>query len=70
MTKLTRRWSEEEVKILKKHYGKMPTRELARVLGRSMNAVNQKARTLNLAFPRGSMIDYELLKKLEEIYEG
>ena len=68
--KIYRKWSEEEIKILKEHYGKMPVIELSRVLNRSIFAVMHKARTLGLRFPKGNEINYELLKKLVEVYEG
>jgi len=65
-----RPWSEEEIKVLKEHYGRIPTIELAKALNRSIHAIQSKARALDLKFPKGNEIDYELLKKLVEVYEG
>lgn len=64
-----KKWSQEEEEVLKKYYGKIPNTELSRVLGRSPIAIMHKARSLGLSFPEGS-VDYDLLKKLVEIYEG
>ncbi|RLI87770.1 MAG: hypothetical protein DRP01_01175 [Archaeoglobales archaeon] len=64
-----RRWSEREIEVLKEYYGRIPTRDLARILSRTVDAVKQKANTLGLRFPEGS-VDEELLKKILEVREG
>mgnify|MGYP000229835438 CR=1 FL=1 len=67
--RLIKKWSKREIEVLKKYYGKIPTRDLARILGRSIDAVSHKAGALGLRFPEGS-VDEELLKKLLEVREG
>jgi len=67
--RLIRKWSEREIEVLKEYYGKIPTRDLARVLRRSVDAIQCKASALGLRFPEGS-VDEELLKKILEVREG
>jgi len=67
--RMTRYWSKEEEDVLREWYGRIPTPELAKALNRSAHSVQQKARMLGLRFPEGQ-VDYQLLKKLTEIYEG
>jgi len=43
-----RQWKGEEIEFLKRTYGKMPTIEIVKALGRSMNSVYRKARQLKL----------------------
>jgi hypothetical protein len=43
-----RRWTEEEVEILKKHYSEMGPYEIAKLLGRSISAIKHKASRLGL----------------------
>ena len=45
-TPVKRRWSKEELKILKDNYGKMSKKELAAMLGRSVNSIDAKAKKL------------------------
>lgn len=68
MPEYWRHWSKEEIKILRKLYGKVPIQELRKVLkDRSVHSIQKKASTLNLHYPTGGEIDYEYLKKLTEI---
>ncbi|HOK27558.1 MAG TPA: hypothetical protein PLI21_00860 [Methanomassiliicoccaceae archaeon] len=48
-----RMWTEREIAILRKYYGKADTRRIAEVLNRSKNAVQSKAVELGLTFRRG-----------------
>lgn len=45
-----RRWTQTECELLRTHYGKMSSRELAELLGRTHEAVQQKAHKLGLQF--------------------
>jgi len=66
---LKRRWSEREIEVLKEYYGRIPTRDLARIFNRTVDAVKQQASRLGLRFPEGS-VDEELLRKILEVREG
>lgn len=61
-----RRWSEDEVKLLKKLYPLGSAREIAERTGRPLTAVRHKARELGLAkkLRTWSKEDLDLLKKL------
>lgn len=41
-------WTQDEIDYLKEYYGKMPTREIAVVLGRTQESVKHKAAALSL----------------------
>ena len=41
-----RRWSKEEIQTLKENYGRMSKKELAAMLGRSVNSIDAKAKKL------------------------
>lgn len=43
-------WTAEELKYLETHYGKVPTREIAAVLGRTLASVKSKANYKRIAF--------------------
>jgi len=43
-----REWSEREILILKKYWGKVPGKEIAKELGRSYTAMKQKATELGV----------------------
>jgi len=43
-------WTADELEYLKSHYGKMPTREIAAVLGRTPASVKSKANYKRIAF--------------------
>lgn len=45
-------WTAEELKYLETHYGKVPTRELAAVLGRTPASVKSKANYKRIAFAK------------------
>ena len=45
-------WTEEELKLLKRDYGNVPTIELIKKLGRSMKAIHGKARKCGFVFYR------------------
>jgi len=68
-----RKWSEEEVDILKQDYGTIPSKEVAKKLGRTKRSVWWKARSLGLRYDarslnpakntklvRGELTDFEL----------
>jgi len=56
-------WSDEEIEVLRKYYGKIPTNDLARVLNRTPEAVRAQASRLGIRFPEQSP-DYETLKEI------
>ena len=43
-----KRWTDEEIAFMKDYYGVLPPKEIARLLGRSYNAVRNKAVELGL----------------------
>ena len=43
-----KRWTDEEIAFMKDYYGILPPKEIARLLGRSYNAVRNKAVELGL----------------------
>lgn len=45
-----RRWTQTECELLRTHYGKMPTKQIAELLGKSRNSVSLKAHKLGIAF--------------------
>ena len=47
-----RPWTADELEYLKSHYGKMPTRELAAVLGRTPASVKSKANYMSVAYAK------------------
>lgn len=49
---MAKRWTENDVKILKSDYGRLELSELANKLGRSADAVQWKASKLNISFTR------------------
>ena len=67
--RLIKKWSKREIEVLKKYYGRIPTKDLAKIFGRTIDAVQHKASALGLRFPEGS-VDEELLRKLLEVREG
>lgn len=47
-----KRWTAEELEYIRQHYGKMPTRELAAVLGRTPASVKSKANYIGIAYTK------------------
>jgi len=47
-----RPWTADELEYLKSHYGKMPTREIAAVLGRTPASVKSKANYIEIAYTK------------------
>ena len=47
-----RPWTADELEYLKSHYGKMPTREIAAVLGRTPASVKSKANYMSVAYAK------------------
>jgi len=45
-------WTADEVEYIKIHYGKMPTREIAAVLGRTPASVKSKANYMSVAYAK------------------
>ena len=43
-------WSEYEVNVLTQYYGKVPTKKIAELLGRSYTATRSKAHSLGLKY--------------------
>jgi hypothetical protein len=43
-----RKWTEEEVSVVRELYGKVPTKEIAKKLGRTVRQVQDKAKDLGL----------------------
>ena len=43
---LFRRWSSDEIRVLKKYFSKLPTRDVAALLPRTAAAIEEKAHTL------------------------
>jgi hypothetical protein len=64
------KWTDEEEEILKKFYPKVGSEltihELAEVLGRGINAVQNKAKNMGLRVEHKSNINHELLEQLEK----
>jgi predicted AAA+ superfamily ATPase len=56
-------WSDEEIEILRKYYGQIPTNDLARVLNRTPEAVRAQASRFGIRFPE-QRPDYEALKQI------
>jgi len=46
--RISKDWSEDEEEFLRKHYGIMDTKELAKLLGRSTCAINTKASRMGI----------------------
>lgn len=44
------KWTENECELLRTHYGKMPTKLIAELVGKSHNSVSLKAHKLGIAF--------------------
>ena len=66
-----KRWSEEEIKILKALYGKIPAHEIAKILNRPIYGVYYKANKLKLRSKiRGSNIPKILKPFIHKIYEN
>lgn len=66
-----KRWSEEEIKILKALYGKIPAYEIAKILNRPLGGVYYKANKLKLKSKlRGSNIPRILKPFIHKIYEN
>lgn len=47
-------WTEEQRKILREYYGKVPGRVIAKKIGRTLTSVQGQAHKLGLSAPRGS----------------
>lgn len=47
-----KRWTAEELEYIRQHYGKMPTREIAAVLGRTPASVKSKANYMSVAYAK------------------
>ena len=47
-----RPWTADELEYIKIHYGKMPTREIAAVLGRTPASVKSKANYIGIAYTK------------------
>lgn len=47
-------WTAGEVEYIKSHYGEMPTREIAAVLGRTTASIKSKAYYLRVAYAKPS----------------
>lgn len=45
-----RRWTQTECELLRTHYGKMPTKQIAELVEKSRNSVSLKAHKLGIAF--------------------
>ena len=45
---MARRWTKEEIDFLKKNYDKLTVKQIAEILGRSVNSVQHKAIRLGL----------------------
>lgn len=49
---MQKHWTADELEYLKSHYGKMPTREIAAVLGRTPASVKSKANYMSVAYAK------------------
>jgi hypothetical protein len=57
-------WTAEQDELVRRYYGRMPTREIAALVGRSRNAVGQRARILGLEHTRAwRRADLELVRR-------
>jgi len=57
-----RRWTDEEIAFMMDHYGTMSIKEIARELGRTENAIKNKAKKLGLSkLPQWSDEEIKLL---------
>lgn len=57
-------WTAEQDDVVRRHYGHLPTGEIATLVGRSENAVGQRAQKLGLKHPRGwSAADVDVLRR-------
>ena len=66
-----KRWSEEEIEILKSLYGKIPAHEIAKILNRPIYGVYYKANKLKLKSKlHGSNIPQLLKPFIHKIYEN
>jgi len=66
-----RKWSEEEIQLLKKLYPNpdVSMEDLRKIFkNRSTSAIVTQANRLGLRRPVGGVIDYEYLKKLKEVH--
>ena len=64
MTIKRNRWTKEELAYLKANYGTMPNKKLAKILGRTINAVQNNAGALNLTQKRKSKNKSKKVKKI------
>jgi len=68
MNRRYKKWTKEEIEILKAYYGLYPAKIIAKILGRSAIAIYVKAHKLKLKsdYPKGKIP--KLLKELIEKY--
>lgn len=59
-------WTEEQEALLKKQYGRMPRKELARVLGRTVSAISLKALELGLCQKKEPIWSEDQIELLED----
>ena len=65
---LFRRWTPAEVRILKKYYSTLPTRDVAAMLPRTAAGVEEKAHTLGLYKQNQQWWTPEEIKRLKKYY--
>lgn len=52
-------WSDNDIALMRRHYGKRPVEEVCAILGRSKCSVRQRAMALRLGRPIPRLCDYE-----------
>jgi len=63
-------WTAAEVELVRKNYGKIPTREIADMLGRKVPMIHSKANELGLYIQGPRPYHKPLLQKLREVYQA
>ena len=49
--RINRRWTDEEIKFMNENYNKLPNKKIAKVLGRSVRAIQNQACLLGVTEP-------------------
>jgi len=67
---MNRKWTDEEIEILKKYYPLIGDQtsidELCEILNRSQNSVYAKAQTMGIKQIQMDRVNYDLLEQLEK----
>lgn len=63
-------WTPEEEEFVRECYGKMPVKEIARILGRKVPMVYSKANDMGLYIKGPRPHNESLLQSLRDVYQG